>query len=240
MELLKELMLIFGRIVTIIPLLLVVTLVMGRRAIGELPVFDFLVVLVLGSVVGTDIADPSVEHLHTAVTIVLIALLQRLIAKLAISFRKFGKIITFDPTVVIKDGQISRTNIKKIRYSLDNILQMLRENGVFDITHVHLGIIESNGKLTVYKHPANDVVTINDLGIEKSLDGIAYPVVIEGKVYRKVLTDLHLTDEWLNQELKKKGIKDINRIFLATINERNDMYVSLYDSNPVIKPDVIH
>jgi uncharacterized membrane protein YcaP (DUF421 family) len=49
-----------------------------------------------------------------------------------------------------------------------------------------------------------------------------------------------LTEEWLNQELEKKGFKDINRIFLATINERNDMYVSLYDSNPVIKPDVIH
>ncbi|WRU93805.1 YetF domain-containing protein [Priestia filamentosa] len=149
MEFLKELMLIFGRIVTIIPLLLVVTLVMGRRAIGELPVFDFLVVLVLGSVVGADIADPNVEHIHTAIAIVLIAFLQRIIAKSAISFRRFGKLITFDPTVVIKDGQISRTNIKKIRYSLDNILQMLRENGVFDITHVHLGIIESNGKLTV-------------------------------------------------------------------------------------------
>lgn len=58
---------------------------MGRRSIGELPVFDFLVILILGAVVGADIADPNIEHLHTAVAIVLIGGLQMLIAKWAIT-----------------------------------------------------------------------------------------------------------------------------------------------------------
>lgn len=57
MHLIKELLIVTGRIVTILPLMLVITLYMGKRSIGELPVFDFLVVIILGAVVGADIAD---------------------------------------------------------------------------------------------------------------------------------------------------------------------------------------
>lgn len=77
-EFLKETGLIFGRIITILPLLLIVTLLMGKRAIGELPVFDFLIIVTLGAVVGADIADPSIHHLPTAMAIIGIGILQKL------------------------------------------------------------------------------------------------------------------------------------------------------------------
>lgn len=67
METVKEILVVYGRIITILPLLLVVTLFMGKRSIGEMPVFDFLIIITLGAVVGADIADPKIEHLHTAV-----------------------------------------------------------------------------------------------------------------------------------------------------------------------------
>lgn len=63
MELWKELGIVTMRIATLFPLLLGVTLFMGRRSIGELPVFDFLIILALGSVIGADIANPQIEHL---------------------------------------------------------------------------------------------------------------------------------------------------------------------------------
>ncbi|MGV2685812.1 DUF421 domain-containing protein, partial [Clostridium perfringens] len=77
MELLKDLLLVLGRIYTIYPLLLGVTLFMGRRSIGELPVFDYIIILSLGSVIGADIADPKIEHIHTAFAIVVIGVLQK-------------------------------------------------------------------------------------------------------------------------------------------------------------------
>lgn len=54
MEILSDLAKIFGRIITILPLMLLVALFMGRRSVGELPVFDFLIVISLGAVVGAD------------------------------------------------------------------------------------------------------------------------------------------------------------------------------------------
>lgn len=240
MDLVKEMVVVLGRIVTIIPLLLIITLVMGRRSIGELPVFDFLVILILGAVVGADIADPNIEHLHTAVAIVLIGGLQMLIAKWAITHRKFGRLITFEPTIVIKDGQLLRVNMKRIRYSLDNILQMLRENDIFDASDVQLGIIESNGKLTVYKNPNKGNITIEDLGIKKTSEGISYPVIIEGEIYSKVLEDLNLDSSWLKKELSKQDISNIEQVFYASVSKDKKLHISLYKQSASVKPEILH
>jgi uncharacterized membrane protein YcaP (DUF421 family) len=127
MDFAKDSLLIAGRIATIFPLMLIIGLFMGKRSLGELPVFDFLVILALGSVVGADIAEPSVNHIHIAIAIILIGLMQRLVSSLTIKSRTFGKLISFEPTVVIHQGNLLVHNLKKARYSIDNILQMLRE-----------------------------------------------------------------------------------------------------------------
>ncbi len=150
-EFLSDSLLVLGRIVTILPLLLFMTLYMGKRAIGELPIFDYLIIITLGAVVGADIADPSIKHFPTAVAIIIIALFQRVITNWKITNRKIGRLLTFEPTVVIQNGKFLDKNLKKIRYSIDNILQMLREKNVFDISEVETAIIEANGALSVLK-----------------------------------------------------------------------------------------
>ena len=89
---------------------------MGKRAIGEIPVFDFLIVIILGAVVGADIADPNIEHFPTIMAIIFIGVFQRVIANWKIANRKVGKLLTLEPTVVIQDGKFIDKNLKKIRY----------------------------------------------------------------------------------------------------------------------------
>ena len=84
-EFIKDILIIFARILTILPLLLFITLFMGKRAIGEIPVFDFLIVIILGALVGADIADPNIEHFPTALAIIFIGIFQRVVANLKIS-----------------------------------------------------------------------------------------------------------------------------------------------------------
>ncbi|EPY2305165.1 DUF421 domain-containing protein [Clostridium sporogenes] len=147
MELIKEFYILIGRIITILPLMLAVTLVMGKRSIAELPVFDFLIIVILGAVVGADIADPEIKHIYTTVAIILIGIFHIIVSKLKVKYRKFGHVITFEPTIVIQEGKFIVKNLRKIRYSIDNILQMLREKDIFDINDVHIGIVEANGNI---------------------------------------------------------------------------------------------
>jgi uncharacterized membrane protein YcaP (DUF421 family) len=240
LEFAKDITLILGRIVTILPLLLFITLFMGKRAIGELPVFDFLIVVILGALVGADIADPDIHHLPTAFAIVAIGIFQRIVAKLKISKRKIGKLLTFEPTVVIQNGKFVDENLRKIRYTIDNILQMLREKNIFDISEVETAVIEANGALSVLKKDQKSSVTTEDLNITKKAPSISFPLIVEGTIYTDVLARFNLNEAWLKQQLANQGIKDIERVFFASINRNLELHISLKNESSITIPPIIH
>ncbi|MUK88254.1 DUF421 domain-containing protein [Ornithinibacillus sp. L9] len=240
MEILKEIGTTIGRIATIIPLLLFVTLFMGKRAIGELPIFDFLIILTLGAVVGADIADPNIQHLPTAVAIISLGVFQRVVSKWKIFNRKVGKLVTFEPTVVIHNGKLLDKNIKNIRYSIDNILQMLREKSVFDMDEVEIAIIESNGSLSVLKKPRKNPVTIEDMNIPNKPSSLTFPIIVEGTVYQTILEKFNLNEKWLEQQLSTLGIHNKDDVFFATITRNQDLHVSLKNEKTYDIPSIRH
>ncbi|WP_026691711.1 DUF421 domain-containing protein [Alteribacter aurantiacus] len=240
MQTIQEIFIVLGRIVTILPLVLFITLFMGRRAIGELPVFDFLIIITLGAVVGADIADPSIKHLPTAVAIVAIGVLQRIVSSWKIKNRKIGRFATFEPLIVVKDGKFIVKNLKKIRFSVDNILQMLREKDVFDLSEVDTAIVEANGAVSVNKKPGKHTVTIEDMNLPTPHSSISYPLIIEGLVYTTVLEKLGLTETWLTEELSRLGVKSTDHVFFASVNDQSHLHISLRDETSDNTPSFHH
>lgn len=227
MQLMMEFLMVAGRILTILPIMLVITLYMGKRSIGELPVFDFLVMITLGSLVGSDIADGNIAHIHTAEALVIIGLLQIMVSKLIIRFRKLGHLITFEPTIVIQDGQFIMNNLKRVRYSIDNVLQMLREKNVFELSDVHIGIIEASGNLSVLKKDSKASITLEDMNLTKKGCSLSYPIIVDGEIYENVLRKLNLSDSWLQQQLLLLNIKTAKDVFFASVNTNQELHVSL-------------
>jgi uncharacterized membrane protein YcaP (DUF421 family) len=227
MNLFKDFMIVFLRIFTILPFMLMVTLFMGRRTIGEMPIFDFLVVIVIGALVGSDISEPNIPHIHTVVALIFVGILQKIISTLMIKYRKIGKLITFEPVIVIQDGKFIAKSLKKIGYSIDNVLQMLREQEVFDVGEIHLGIIEASGKLSLLKKQNKATVTIEDMHLTKKSPSLSYVVIIRGAVIKDALDKLKLSTIWLEEELMKINITAIDDVFFATVNDNKELSVSL-------------
>ncbi|GAE36130.1 DUF421 domain-containing protein [Halalkalibacter akibai] len=151
-------------------------------------IFDFLIIMTLANVVGADITDPNVDHAYTYLAIIVIPLIQRLTAHLSITNRKLGKKITFEPTLVIQDGKFLVDNLKRIRYTVDNVLQMLRQKNIFYLSDVQIAIIEENGQISVLKKESNLGVTIEDINVEKKSKSLSYPLIVEGEIYEDTLT----------------------------------------------------
>lgn len=118
-------------------------------------------------------------------------------------------------------------NLRRHNYSIDNVLQMLREQEVFDITDVHLGIIEASGRLSILKKDSKSSVTLEDINLNRTSSSLSYPVIIDGKVYKKVLDRLKLSDKWLKKELKKLNVHDEKEVFFASVNTKNELQISL-------------
>lgn len=235
MSFIKDSLMVIGRIYTIYPLLLIVALYMGRRSVGQLPIFDFLIFLSLGSVVGADIADPKVEHIHTAVAVIAIGILQRLFAYLVIKFRKFNKLVTYEPVIVINAGQFIQGNMRKLQYSIEDITAMLREEGIFDASTVELAILEGDGGLSVLQKKSNQPLTQELLQNSDAPIGFSYPVIRERIVLEKTLTALGYNHAWLEGKLKSSGFA-AEDIFFATVDDKGALNVTPYNVQPSLPP----
>ncbi|WP_273853509.1 DUF421 domain-containing protein [Guptibacillus spartinae] len=240
MEITMDALKVIFRVLTILPFMLAIGIYMGKRSMGELPVFDFLVVLVFGSVVGADIADPKIEHIHTVVAMIAIALLQKVIVKIKLKNQKVGKLLSIEPTVVIYQGNFLRKNMERIQYSLDNILQMLREKDVFYTKDVELAIVEANGRLSVKLYAGKEGVVREDIGVYKKSDPFEIPVILDGRVQYELLKHIRRTEAWLMAELEKAGEPKIEGIFYCGVDQEGSLVISRKEQTLADVPPIIH
>ncbi|WP_345239541.1 DUF421 domain-containing protein [Pontibacillus salipaludis] len=231
---------VIGRIVTILPLMLAIGLFMGKRSIGELPVIDFLTVLVLGSVVGADIADPNIHHIHTVVAIIVIAILQKAIVLLKLKKQTIGKWLTFEPTIVIYNGEWKRSNLKRIQYSVDNVLQMLREQGIFHTTDVEMAVVEANGRLSVKRKPDVEPVVRADLHIHKPGNNYEIPIILDGIIQKDVLRRMGKEESWIREQMNHQDIPDESRVFYGALTSTGVCTFSLKEATIDDLPPIEH
>jgi uncharacterized membrane protein YcaP (DUF421 family) len=214
------------RIVSAMALLLFLTLRTGRRKIGELPVYDFLSIIVLGSVIGADIADTNLPHLPTLYSVVLIVGLQYLVSCLMINNKRIAKKITFGPTIVIQNGQFLKSNMERLKYSTENIRMALREKDVFDLNEVEYAIVEGSGNISILKKARYLPLTPSDMNANPTEKSLFVPLIIDGIVHEDNLRGLNHDMAWLTAQLKNSGIVSTSEVFYAECDESGNMYVS--------------
>lgn len=214
------------RIISVMALFLFLVLKTGRRKIAELPVYDFLSIIVLGSVIGADIAEPNIPHLPVLFAVVLIIALQYLVSSLLINNKKIARKITFGPTVIIQNGQFIKANMKRLKYSIETVLMVLREKDIFDLNEVEYAIVEGSGSISVLKKPQYLPLTPSDMKLKPNAKGLPLPLIIDGKVQDGNLQQLKRDRSWLAAELAQAGIPDFSEVFYADCTREGRLYIS--------------
>lgn len=118
--------------------------------------------------------------------------------------------------------------MKKIKYSLDSLIQSLREKDIFDIDEVEYAILETNGKISVKKKPEYKTVTMKDLKLPYSLKS-SFPVelIMDREIQEDNLAVHGITKEWLTSQLSKKG-KKVSDVFYAVKSTKGNLIIDYY------------
>lgn len=217
------------RIVTIMLFLLFSSIIIsGRRTIGQLPVYDMLTIIVIGAITGADIAEPDVAHLHIIFAIAVTFLFQRFINFLNLRFKLARKMTSFPPIILIQDGKFIYMNLKKVRYSIDEVLMLLRQNDVFDLQEVQYAILEPNGELSILRNSSYQFYTRGDAKCTSEGMTLQHTVVMDGKIVAKNMAHVGITMNDLEKHIRKEGYKSIKDVFHASINEKGQINISPY------------
>ena len=229
---LSEIWQLTARTLTVLAVLWVMTFIMGKRLMGELPVIDFMIALTIGNIAGADLADLEIPHLPTIVAIVLLGGLHYLITKILLKFHYLNEALTFGPTVIIQNGNLLTENLNKQKFKVDDMLSLLRSQGIFDLAEIDYAILEPTGNISVLKKTEYLPTTKGDLNIKATTTkGLPMVVVVDGTIESETLSYLNKPESWLLSELEKQGFSDISQVFLAVINEDWTWYISDYQSN---------
>ena len=142
--------------------------VLGKRALGELGPFDFVVMTGGGHTVVSVALDKSIPYYEGIVILFTLAVLEYLMGFLALKSQRFSDLLTGRPVVLIDNGRIIKENLAREKFNIDDLLQELRKKGISDVDEVHKGILESCGGFTAILKEEDQPVSRRDLGLQKT------------------------------------------------------------------------
>ncbi|MCM3587698.1 DUF421 domain-containing protein [Mesobacillus maritimus] len=190
--------------------------VMGKREIGELSLLDLVVFMMLAEMAAIGIENTDEPMIKSLVPMFLLVVVQFLLAFISLKSKRFRLLVDGTPSVIIREGKIDEHEMRKQRYNFDDLLLQLREYGISDIEDVSYAILETSGKLSVFK--------------KSSKSKLALTVVLDGEVDKGNLSELGKDQEWLETELKKLGYDNLKDISYCNYSKDDEkFFVDLKD-----------
>lgn len=147
---------------------LIMIRLLGKRALGELGPFDFVVMTGVGHTVVSVALDKSIPFYEGIVILFTLAVLEYLVGYAALKNQKLAHIITGRPVILIDNGRIIKENLRREKFNIDDLMQELRKQGIKNINEVEKGILEPCGGFSVLLKDEDEPVSRRDLGIKEA------------------------------------------------------------------------
>ncbi|MES2931820.1 MAG: YetF domain-containing protein [Patescibacteria group bacterium] len=123
---------------------------LGKRGTGQLTVFDFIVVILLGSAVGDPMFYDDVPLLHGIIVITIVVLVERALNHFTNRNVKLEEFIESTPALLVKDGVILHEALAKEAISLPELMMELRDKGIRNTGEVECAYLEPSGRMSVF------------------------------------------------------------------------------------------
>jgi uncharacterized membrane protein YcaP (DUF421 family) len=212
--------------------LLIITRILGKKQMSQLTFFNYVTGITIGSIAANMIDYEWKQFRVTIWGLVMWVLLTIVVNLIMLKFPKISNLLQGQPTIVIKSGKIQYKALSNLGVDIDNLTMMLREKDVFSIKEVQYGILETNGQLSILKYPENEKVIKKDLSIKtQSIKYLPMDLIIDGKVVKNNLKEVNFSQQWLEKQLKNKGIKDIKEVLYAQLQTDGTVYIDKKEKN---------
>jgi uncharacterized membrane protein YcaP (DUF421 family) len=126
----------------------------GKRQVGQLTPFDLIVLLIISNVVQNAVIGPDNSLGGGLLGAAVILALNWIVVEITFRSRRLRRLLEAPPTLLVHNGRILSQNLQRERITLDDLHAALRRNGVADVAHVRVAVLEENGGISVIPHVA--------------------------------------------------------------------------------------
>lgn len=199
-------------------ILIVLMKFMGKREIGQLSLFDLLILLTIVDIMVVGIENYEINYLYSVVPMVFMAIIQKIVALISLKKVKFRELMDGKVSIIIENGKINIKEMKKNGYNMDDLYCQLRGKDVVSPSEVSYGILETNGKLSVF--------------LKKDYPDMVLPLIVSGTPQEDVIKKCNLNLDMITGIVKANGYKDVKEVYGLNIINGKFVFVS---ANPTKK-----
>ena len=213
------------RSVLIYLFVLVVIRLMGKRQVGEMQPFEFVITLIIADLACIPMAELAVPLVHGIVPIFTLLVVHFFICFLSRKSMKIRYLVSGRPAIIIGPQGINYKEMRKLNMNLDDLIEALRGNGVFNIEDTAYAIMETNGKIAVIKKANIEPPTREDVKVEIEPNGLPVNIIMDGVLMKENVNLTGINDEFIQNSLKKAKIDKIKNVLLFTLDNQGNVFL---------------
>ena len=186
---------------------------MGKRQLGELQPSELVVTLLLSDLAAVPMQENGLPLLNGVLPILVLVSLELLISGAMLKSPLITKWVSGSPVPIIRDGVPDVEALRRLRMTVEDLDESLRQQSIFDLRRVQYALVETNGHISAFCYP--------DQPEDKDL---AVVVVSDGKPCDWGMRLCGLSEEALDRILRKKKCP-IEDVFLLTVTAGGKPYL---------------
>ena len=197
----------FFRSIVLYIIVLIVMRLMGKREIGQLQPFELAISIMIADLASIPMTEVGIPISNGIIPILGLLVMHLIISIINLKSMKAREIICGKPTILIYRGKIMEKELKKERFTINELQERLRGNNIVNLADVEYAILETSGDVTVIQKPEKRNTIPEDFNIKPEYEGIPYDLVVDGKIMEKNLKAIGKNYMWLKKQVEKFGFK---------------------------------
>ena len=198
---------------------------MGKRQLGELELSELVVAVLITDIAAHPLQDIGIPLMNGILPIAVLLSSELLISWLALKSDTVRKLLFGKPSILIDHGKIRQTEMRKNRFSLDELSEALRKKGITDLSTVQKAILETDGTLNVLPYAKCSPLTPEQMGLNPEERGMPVTLISDGHAEAENLHLLGRDERWLNKKLHELGVQRPEQVYLMTIDALDGIYL---------------
>ncbi len=191
--------------------------VMGKRQIGDMQPNELVVTLLISEIAAIPLQDTTQPLLNGVVAIFTLVIIEIVISLFCLKFIRFRRLMNGRSIVIIKNGVIDEKAMRKVRMTVIDLVELLRDRDVFDLGTVAYAVLEVNGSLSVMLKPEEQPLTPKVAKVKAPKNAMQLPVITDGKIIDESLAALDIDKKDITRKLRSKNYS-VNEVFLMTLD----------------------
>lgn len=197
---------------------------MGKRQVGELKPHELVITILLSAVAVIPLEENSMPLANCLVPILLFISMEIITSVVSMKSLWFRNLLQGKPIFVIRKGKLDQNKLKQMRFTIDDIVDALRQKDIFDLSEVEDAVIETNGSLSVLPKAEYKPLTPNDVNISVTEKGTPITIVMDGKPISEYFNELKIKNSEIELILQTVNT-DVSKIMLLTIDDNGNTFL---------------